>query len=75
MKMAKLRGSNMQNHQKPYSDDNLTDPPVGADPYRGPGNMDSLDMDTIARAENNTTGVRPQSSYSRMAKRDNNDKW
>jgi hypothetical protein len=73
--MAKLRGSNMQNHQKPYSDSDLTDPPVGADPYRGPGNMDVLDMDTMGRAESNTTGVRSQSSNSRMAKRGNNDKW
>lgn len=45
--MARFRGNNLQRHQKPYEKvGKLTDRPPGADPYRGPGDMSELDMDT-----------------------------
>jgi hypothetical protein len=72
--MARFRGNNLQRHQKPYEKvGKLTDRPPGADPYRGPGDMSELDMDTVGRAESNTTPIRPQSSNSRMAARDNDE--
>jgi hypothetical protein len=69
---TKWRGANSQRHQKPYATvGKLTDKPAGTDPYRGDCDMSQLDVDTMAKAEGSTAGIRPQSSNSAMAKRDN----
>ena len=71
---TKFRGANMQRHQRPYQNvGKLTDKPVGDGPYRADCDMGALPVDTMAKAESNSTSTRPQSSNERMAARDNND--
>jgi hypothetical protein len=73
LKMNKLRGSNIQNHQKPYRDNlKLTDVPTGPGPFRGKCSMDVLDMDTMAAAEGSSARF-PASDNSKMQRRDNGE--